>query len=98
MKKTKKLEQKQTDEEKPKPEAKFKSGAIQCTVWRQEVETEDGKKFDNYNFTIDRSYKDKNDEWKHTSSFRKRDTTNVIAVLNRVVDYLFIDEDSEDEE
>lgn len=99
MKKQVKTQEKTVEkvEEKQKPVAKFKSGAIQGTIWSKEIDTEHGKK-ELYSFNLQRSYKDKEDKWQHTSSFRKQDTANVNAVMNRITDFLYIDEDENEEE
>lgn len=82
-------------EVKKMPEVKFRSGALTATVWANETVKEDGEKFDNYSFNIERSYKDKEDKWQKTTSLRKRDVAGVTALLNKVSEYLFIDEDAE---
>ena len=78
------------------PEASFRSGAIQATIWMNEVDGDNGK-FKSYTFDFKRGYKDKNDEWKDTHNLRKSDIGAVQALLNKVSEYLLIDEDEEKE-
>jgi hypothetical protein len=80
--------------EKKLPEVTYRSGALKLTVWSNEAK-KDGEVFENYTFDIVRSYKDDKDEWKQTHSFRKRDIANLDALMNRVRDYLMIDENEE---
>jgi hypothetical protein len=97
MKTKPKVEQKKT-EVKKQPETKFRSGALQLTVWSNEAKRDDGEVFNNYTFDINRSYKDEKGEWKQTHSFRKRDISSIDALMNRARDYLCIDEDEETED
>lgn len=82
---------------KQKPEAKFRSGALQATIWSNEIDGENGK-FKTYSFDFKRGYKDKNDEWKDTHQLRKSDIGGLSALLSIVSEYLLIDEDAEKEE
>jgi hypothetical protein len=82
---------------KKEPEVKFRSGAISASVWAQEVEVDKRGKVKFYTFNMQRAYKDKKDEWQHTT-FRKNDLAAVEAVLRRVTDYLLINEDEEDKD
>jgi hypothetical protein len=75
----------------------FRSGACNVAIFGKEVDGEYGKSRV-YNITFQRSYKDKkSNEWKHTQSFGKQHVANLQALLNRVSDYLFIDEDANEE-
>jgi hypothetical protein len=88
-------------EEKPKREfeieARFRSGVISGTVFSNEITTEKYGKQKMFSWNIQRSYKD-GDEWKHTSSYGKKDLMSVYAVLHRIIDFLSINEDEETKE
>lgn len=90
---------KENKEVKKLPEIKFRSGALTATIWSNEGKSDDGEVFENFTFTIERTYKDEkakqDEQWKKTNSLRKRDIANVDALMNRVRDYLMIDEDEE---
>ena len=45
------------------PEARFKAGAITATVWKNEQQA-DNNKFAYFSVSMDRSYKDKQGNWK----------------------------------
>lgn len=101
MKTKPKVEEKKV-EVKKLPEIKFRSGALTATIWSNEATNKDDEKFENFSFTIERTYldqkatKDKGENvYSHTTSMRKRDIANVDALMNRVRDYLMIDEDTE---
>lgn len=94
IKKTK-TENKKKDE-KVMPVAKFRSGALQAAIWSNEIE-KDNEKFEAFSFTLERSYKDKEDEWQKTNLMRKRDVANLYALMNKILEYLYIDEDEEKE-
>jgi hypothetical protein len=93
-------EEAQESKEKQQPEAKFRSGSLQATVWKNESKDKKSNEvITNYNFTIERSYtKDDGKTFEHTGSFRKRDIANVNALMHRITDFLMIDEDEEQEE
>lgn len=81
--------------EKKLPEATFRSGALKATIWSNEYENKKYGKTNLYSFSLIRSYKNDENEWKETTSFRKQDVANIQALMNRVLNYLFIDEDEE---
>lgn len=98
---TKNLVEKQV-EPKKQPIIKFRSGALECAIWQNESENSDGEKFENYSFTIQRTYLDDKatktegrNVYGHTNSMRKRDVVSVLAVMHKVLEYLYIDEDEE---
>ena len=98
IKKTSKTTVEEKKEEvKNKPVAKFRSGTITATIWGNENTNKDGQKFESYSFNIERGYKNKESEWNNTTSLRKQDVANIIALLSKVTEYLYIDEDEETE-
>lgn len=98
MKKEKIEKKEENEKNKGVLETKFRSGAISCAVFSHEIETEKWGKKKFFTFVITRGYKDKNDEWQNTSTFRKQDIAAVEAVLRRAADYLLIYEDEEEDE
>lgn len=80
-----------------KPEAKFRSGSVEGTIWKNEVMIENVGKRPMYSFDIKRNYKDANDEWKSTHSFKKADSINIHVVLDAIIEYLFLHKDTENE-
>ena len=76
-----------------KPIKKFRAGAIDASVWKNQVER-DGKEFDAYNFSIERSCTDKDGKWKTTSSFKINDLPKVALVANKAYEFLSMKADS----
>lgn len=61
------------------PTRKYRSGAVQLTVW-----TNEGQNNDTFEtFTFQRSYKDKNDNWQNTQTLRESDLPRIIALAQR---------------
>jgi hypothetical protein len=90
--------------EKPKtkeitqPIAKFQAGALHATVWANEKQDSDGKKFTTYAWDIKRSFKNSSDEWAETTGMRDKDIGAFHELVHRVSEYLLIDEDEQAEE
>ncbi len=60
-----------------KPELKMRAGALLLTVWKNKGEKDSEFK----TFTLSRTYKNKNGEWKTTGNFRMSDIPKAIALL-----------------
>jgi hypothetical protein len=62
-----------------KPDSKVRCGAVQATVWSNKVG-------DNViqSVTIQKSYKDKDDKWQQTSSFKVSEIPHIITALQKV--------------
>ncbi|MDP6670977.1 MAG: hypothetical protein QGI60_04130 [archaeon] len=70
------------------PVKKFGAGAIQVAIWQNE-----GKEGINYNtVSIQKNYKDKNDEWKSSSSMKANDIPKAILALQKAYEYLTLKE------
>lgn len=61
-----------------KPVAKIRMGVVAATIWRNV--DEEGRAW--YSVTLDRSYRDKSDVWKHTNSFGRNELLTVAKVAN----------------
>lgn len=64
--------------EKTKPTKKYRSGTVTLTVWNNTSDKGEWK-----TFQIDRNYKDQNDEWKKTNSYRKRDLIDIVTCVEK---------------
>lgn len=76
-------------EQTQKPVKVFRAGSVKATIWSKVVK-KDNKEFTFYTTTIERSYKDKEDNWKNTSSFEKDDLQKVAVVTRLAHEYLYI--------
>ena len=74
-------------DEKNKPVKKFRAGNCTATVWKNKI-TVDGKDIETHSVNIEKSYKDKNDEWKTTSSFNKNEMPKAILVMEQAYEFL----------
>ena len=73
---------------KNQPVEKFRAGAICATVWNNSKEVE-GKEPRTYStISLERSYKDKEDQWQSTRSFRVNDLPKAAMVLQKAFEYL----------
>ncbi|MDO8480556.1 MAG: hypothetical protein Q7S65_01935 [Nanoarchaeota archaeon] len=79
------------------PEKKFATGAISATVWNNTAKTKSGEDTSYRTVTLQRSYKDKNDAWQHTSSFRIADLPKASLVLSKAYEYLLLGREEEEE-
>jgi hypothetical protein len=73
------------------PEAKFKAGAVSATVWKN-TGKRDGQAVEFRTISIDRRYRDKNEEWQSTSSMRINDLPKAMVVLQKAYEYLVLKE------
>lgn len=70
-----------------KPVKKYIAGQIQVAVWEN---GEEGKTFPTISIT--KRYKDKNEEWKNSSSFRIQDIPKAIAAMQKAYTELTVRE------
>ncbi len=75
-----------------KPEKVFRAGGISATVWKNTSKV-NGKDVEYRTINIDRSYKDKEEKWKTTSSMRINDLPKVELVARKAYEYLTLKED-----
>ena len=75
------------------PIKKFAVGGIQVAVW--ENEGKEGRNY--YSVSFDKRYKDKNDEWKSSSSLRANDIPKAILALEKAYEFLSLKEPGQHE-
>ena len=66
------------------PLKKFRAGQVSCALWENEV-VMNGKAVTLLKATVERRYKDKNDEWKSSNSFSR----NEIPLVKYCLDEAF---------
>ena len=76
-----------------KPLKKFSAANISAAVW--ENEGKEGRPF--FSVTLQKRYKDKNEEWKNSSSFTANDLPRAMLVLDKAYEFLVIKEDNSKE-
>ena len=81
--------------DKNTPEKTFRASPVSATVWANEATTKDGETKMFRTISLERSYKDKEDNWKKTNSLRINDLPKAILVLNKAFEYVtFKEEDN----
>jgi hypothetical protein len=73
--------------ENNKPIKKFRAGAISAAIFKNEA-VRDGSISVFYTIVIDRVYKDKQDQWQRTNSFRFMDLANIKYVSDKAFEFL----------
>ena len=74
--------------EKALPIKKFRIGAISASVWNNTGKKDDGQPFEYKSVTFERSYKDKDGEWKTTNSLKLNDLPKATLVLNKAYEFV----------
>ena len=69
------------DTTRTKPAATVRIGALEAAIWRRQ-----GKNGPWYNFTVSRSYKDKDGQWNNADSFGKDDALLLAKLADRAHD------------
>ena len=75
-------------EAKGKPEKKFKAGAVSATIWANQMSDKQGKGFLVYTVAFERTYMDRDGQWKSTSSLRVNDIPKLQLVAQEAYEYL----------
>jgi hypothetical protein len=70
------------------PEKKFRAGAVSATIWQNNSQKQDGSMASFNTISFERGYKDKQGNWKSTSSLRVADIPKAVVVLNKAYEYL----------
>lgn len=73
-----------------RPEARFTAGAISAAVWQNSSPGKDGKQVSYSTVSLQRSYKDRDGIWKHTSSMRLNDLPKARLVLSKAYEFLVL--------
>ena len=80
------------------PEKKFKAGPVAATILKNETTKPNGDKAEYYTVTLERTYKDKEGNWKKTNSLRVNDLPRTSLVIGKAYEYLTLKEYGEVEE
>lgn len=78
------------------PVKKFQAGAICAAVWNNTHQV-DGEERDFLTVTIERRYKDKNDEWQSSNSFAANDLARLEVVTRQALEYLVTPQHGEED-
>lgn len=84
--------EKQTTE-KQMPKTTIRAGGVKATIW--ENVNKDNQVY--HSVVIERSYKDKEDKWQTTNSYRVQDLPKLIAILQKTFNELTLKETKPEE-
>jgi len=79
------------------PDKKFRAGAISATLWGNKG-IKDGTEYEFTTIGLQRSYKDKEGNWKNSNSLRLNDLPKAVLVLNKAYEYLLLKEQANPQE
>lgn len=71
------------NEKQNMPEKKYVAGSVSATIW---VNKNDDKEYKT--ISIQRNYKDKNDQWQSTNILRVNDLPKAKMVLDKAYEYI----------
>ena len=78
-----------TQENTNQPEKKFRAGAVSATVWLNQGQNKKTGEISNFRtISLQRGYKDKNDQWQNTGNMRVNDLPRAALVLKQAYEYL----------
>ncbi len=71
------------------PEKKFRAGAVSATVWLNHGQSKkDGQQTSWRTISLQRGYKDNNDQWQNTGSMRINDLPRAALMLSKAYEYV----------
>jgi hypothetical protein len=76
------------DENKNKPIANFKVGAVRAAIWKNQRQNENGNSFESVKVVLDRTYKDRSGNYSSTHSLDANDIPKAILALMRAYEWL----------
>ena len=72
---------------KEPPVKKFRAGSVEAAVWKHEQADEEGKTMVQHSVTFQKSYRDKNGDWKHGESFFPSDLPKLVLVAQKAFEF-----------
>ena len=80
--------------DKKRPDKKFKSGPVSATIWSNETKNDKGEVVRFQTVSFERSYMDKEGNWRQTGTLRKGDLPRAVLVLQKAYEFLALTDDS----
>lgn len=72
------------------PEKKFRAGAISVSVWQNAGTSKTGEPTSYRTISLQRGYKDKNGEWKNTTSLRVNDLPKAALLMKKAYEHIVL--------
>jgi len=79
-----------------RPVAKFTAGQVSAAIWENEVTTKTGRQVTMLKATIERRYKDRDGQWKSSSSFARNEIPLAIYCLQKSFEHIIEGQKAED--
>jgi len=76
-----------------KPVKKFRSGQVTATIWENLIKDKDGKEKFIQSATLEKSYTDKDGNWKTTSNLGASDLNKALLVLQKANEFCNVKEE-----
>ena len=83
-------------EKSNQPMFKSRVGAVTATVWSNTIKKNDGTSFEKKSVSLERSYKDKDGEFKTSNSYDTADVPKAILALQKAYEVCTIKQNSTD--
>ncbi len=78
------------------PEKKFRAGAVSATVWLNQGQNKKTGEISNFRtISLQRGYKDNNDQWQNTGNMRVNDLPRASLMLTKAYEYLVMKQSEE---
>ena len=71
-----------------RPVAKFTAGQVSAAIWENEVTTKAGKQVTMLKATVERRYRDRDGQWKSSSSFARNEIPLAIYCLRKSFEHI----------
>ncbi|MBR9676115.1 hypothetical protein GOV05_03845 [Candidatus Woesearchaeota archaeon] len=84
--------QEKISEKTNQPQMKFSAGNIKATVWTNHAKNKSGEETEFSTITLERVYKDKEDQWQSTNVFRIGDLPKAAALINKAYENIVVRE------
>jgi len=69
------------------PEKNFRAGAVSLSIWNNKIEDGEGSY---RTISMDRSYKDKDGNWKRVNSLRVNDLPKAAVLIQKAYEYIVL--------
>ena len=79
------------EQKKLQPVKEFKSGGVSATIWENEGER-NGENVVRHSVQVQKRYRDRDGEWKNSSSFFESDLPRVLLVVQKAYEHIALSE------
>ncbi|GMW04000.1 MAG: hypothetical protein AMXMBFR84_51340 [Candidatus Hydrogenedentota bacterium] len=76
------------EKEKQRPEKKFRVGAIAASVWKRVNSTSDGRSFEAYQVSLDRTWLDKDGQYRSSNTYGMNDIPKAVLAMELAYEYI----------